>query len=105
MLKRVTICIVLMILLILLVAGCSEFFGTVSGRIAAQNHALEYIHNEYNIPLQHLKADFPSYRYGFRQYITTVHNSNGDEAYIVEVRLRDGGELYTIEVDLLSTTE
>lgn len=88
MLKRVVKYIIILVLVILLVSGCSEFFGTIQGRIAVQKIAIEYIHDKYKIPVEQLDTDIPSYRYGPNRYATKIYDTKKQVAYLVTVRLK-----------------
>ncbi|GEC89656.1 hypothetical protein [Brevibacillus brevis] len=68
------------------VGGCTEFFGTISGRIQTNQDAIAYIHQKYNIPLEDLKADMPSFRYGMNRYFTRVHDVKNKKVYELTVR-------------------
>ncbi|MED1803065.1 hypothetical protein ABEZ21_23950 [Brevibacillus porteri] len=97
MLKRVVKYIIILVLVIALVGGCSEFFGTVNGRVAANKHAIEFIHKEYNIPVDQLEAGIlPSYRYGVRQYLTKIYDTKEQKEYSVLVRMRSNFDVMDI---------
>lgn len=96
MLKRITKYAIGLAGLIVLVGGCSEFFGTITARIAANKHAIDYVSKEYSIPLEHLEADIPSYRYGQRLYTTEIHNINDQKIYYVHVRMWGEGDVMDI---------
>ncbi|MEJ8547219.1 hypothetical protein [Brevibacillus borstelensis] len=97
MIKRVMACILILFLAVIAVGGCSEFFGTIAGRLAANKHAIDYIHEKYNIPIERLDASIPSYRYGMRQYLTEIRDSKDGTVYSVLVRMWGEGDVMDIE--------
>lgn len=48
--------------------------------------AITYIHQKYNIPLEDLKADMPSFRYGMNRYFTRVHDIKNKKVYELTVK-------------------
>lgn len=96
MLKRIIKIVGVLLILAVLVSRCSEFFGTINGRIAANKHAIEYISKKYNVPIEQLGADIPSYRYGQRLYVTGINDKQEQKKYTVYVRMWGEGEVMNI---------
>ncbi|MGZ0049520.1 hypothetical protein [Brevibacillus gelatini] len=96
MLKRMLKIVGVLLILVVVVCGCSEFFGTINGRIAANKHAMEYISKKYNVPIEQLAAELPSYRYGQRLYVTGIHDKQEHKKYTVYVRMWGEGEVMDI---------
>ncbi|MBW5469517.1 hypothetical protein GPJ61_16790 [Brevibacillus formosus] len=86
MAKRVLSYALLIMSFPVVVGGCTEFFGTISGRIQTNQDAITYIHDKYKIPLEDLKADMPSFRYGMNRYFTRVHDIKNKKVYELTVR-------------------
>mgnify|MGYP007126056856 CR=1 FL=1 len=77
-----------MVLLLVIVKGCSEFNGTVFDMIKVRQQAKAYVHNKYQVPFEHMETDVPDYFYGtFRYYIQVYDTKNGD-IYLLSIRIR-----------------
>ncbi|KKX52904.1 hypothetical protein [Brevibacillus borstelensis] len=97
MIKRILWFIVTIGFVILFVAGCSEFFGTIPDRVKVRQQAIAYIHNKYNVPIEQIKTDIPSYRYGTLRYVIHVFDTESEDVYFLSVRIRPKNHVEDLE--------
>ncbi|USG65265.1 hypothetical protein NDK47_24675 [Brevibacillus ruminantium] len=94
--RRVITYILLLVLAISSVGGCSTFFGTITGRMEALSQAISYIHKTYAVPTEHLDATIPFYRYETLGYHLKVYDSHTHFTYALTVRFpsdKDGVDI------------
>ena len=68
MVKKIVKVIVMLVFLLLIIAGCTEFNGTIFDMIKVRQQAITYIHTKYHVPMEHIEAQIPDYAYGTLRY-------------------------------------
>jgi len=56
MVKKIVKVIVILVFLLLIIAGCTEFNGTIFDMIKVRQQAITYIHTKYHVPMEHIEA-------------------------------------------------
>lgn len=63
----------------------------------AINYATEYVSEKYNLPIESLRTDEPTYNFSHGTYMTKVRNTKARESYLINVKITSNGEMQRIE--------
>lgn len=73
------------------------FYGTSGDRALAINYATEYVSEKYNLPIESLRTDEPTYKFSHGTYMTKVRNTKAQESYLINVKITSNGDMQRIE--------